>query len=58
MLFLQIFCIINLYNIKEIFMEILNSKQIDLQIENLAKEILNQHIDNIAIVDSYIRTNT
>ncbi len=31
-------------------MEILNSKQIDLQIENLAKEILNQHIDNIAIV--------
>ena len=31
-------------------MEILNSKQIDSKIENLAREILNQHIDNIAIV--------
>jgi len=31
-------------------MEILNSKQIDSKIESLAKEILNQNIDNIAIV--------
>ena len=31
-------------------MEILNSKQIDSKIENLAKEILNQNIDDIIIV--------
>ena len=31
-------------------MEILSSQHIDSKIENLAREILNQHIDNIAIV--------